>query len=168
MRRREYVRAIGGATSVTILGGLAGCSGDGGSGSTADSPLDATVAGPYTHRINEMHVFLWARLTLEGPPNDWPEGNYYEPWVGSDSFDSRRYMSAVSGDEESPNFRFEKSDFADDGSVTVDGLIGEPSEFEPETTFTFFVRSPETEEFMPLVEVTYAGNAAEQTPSKIP
>lgn len=154
MHRREFVRALGATTGVTLTAALAGCSDSGGSGG---GPFSATAEGPYAHPVNPNYTIIYARLTVENPPSEWPEEGYYSAWTGTKGNDDAEAMSVMYEDWEETNYRFEQSDF-EDGPVTINALMDEKENLDSGTTVVFEVNPPDTEEYSTLAEVTYEGD----------
>lgn len=157
MRRREYVRAIGGATGIAITGSLAGCSDSG--GGAAEGPFNGAAEGPYAYEIDSGLTNIYARLTISNPPQSWPEDSEYATWTGTKEEGATSSMSLVYKQWEVSAYKPKPSHFGDGGSVTVNALMGKKSDIDPGTSVVFSVSTMEREEFFTLAEITYEGNA---------
>lgn len=125
-------------------------------------PLPANPDGPYAYELSSGSTYIYARLTLSDPPNEWPGAGYYSAWVGKKGTDDPEAMGGLYRDWEEQPYRFQRSDFADDGSESVNAHLGGQRQIE-NTTFECFLRSPENEEVVSIGEITYGGSPEQRT-----
>lgn len=96
---------------------------------------------------------------MSGGPEEWPENRTYEAWTGPVGADSYGRMTVIYRETTIPNFAFARSDFGEDGTVTVNAYVEDREDIDPGSTFAFRLGSPERGGTVEIGRVTYEGDA---------